>query len=425
MKEFEFDTESADKLSDFSIERAVLATLLNKPALIYQIITSITKDDFYSRHNKALFESICSTISDVGDDIALDPALLLIRTNLTDYKSDKEFIDYVEAVRASLYSVDSLDSYSKRLTSLTIRRKMLVELDRIRDDVLGDAESEGSELISRSEQRLLDLQLKSQGLEEMVLLGTDANKYLETVRSKPQGMVGIETGFHKIDAILDGLQRKRLYVIQGERKVGKTAILQNIGLGIAGLSRVPVLMISTEMFNEEMQMRALSKLTGVQSSEICRMLQEEVFYNKMLSACQELESFPFYHVRMPAYTLDKIRAVVTRFVKGIVGEENGKAKDCLVIFDYIKLPDISVGQALEKEHQILGHVTTKLKDLAGDLDIPILTAAQTNQMGGIASSYRITWFCDVLMEIKNLTEEERKKCMEIGRPCAGLVRFRI
>ena len=60
----------------------------------------------------------------------------------------------------------------------------------------------------------------------------------------------------------------------------------------------------------------------------------------------------------------------------------------------------------EKEYKILGQIADSLKQLAGDLEIPILTACQTNRSGDVANSYELTWFCDTFMELKNRPESE-------------------
>jgi len=61
---------------------------------------------------------------------------------------------------------------------------------------------------------------------------------------------------------------------------------------------------------------------------------------------------------------------------------------------------------MEKETQVLGQITTGLKDLAGSLDIPLLTAAQLNREGDVAASDRIAWFADVMMRWEAKSEKE-------------------
>ena len=61
-----------------------------------------------------------------------------------------------------------------------------------------------------------------------------------------------------------------------------------------------------------------------------------------------------------------------------------------------------------KEYQILGDVTTKLKDLAGQLNIPALTAVQLNRDNDVADSDRIARYADVICFWSGRDTEEMK-----------------
>ncbi|MGY0013224.1 DnaB-like helicase C-terminal domain-containing protein [Bacillus anthracis] len=50
----------------------------------------------------------------------------------------------------------------------------------------------------------------------------------------------------------------------------------------------------------------------------------------------------------------------------------------LIVFDYIKLPS-SNSNLGDKEFQALGYLTSGLKDLAGMLQVPIISAVQLNR----------------------------------------------
>ena len=58
------------------------------------------------------------------------------------------------------------------------------------------------------------------------------------------------------------------------------------------------------------------------------------------------------------------------------------------------------------KYQILGDVTTRLKDLSGQLDIPMLTAVQLNRKHDIADSDKIARYGDVMIFWEYRTEEE-------------------
>jgi len=103
---------------------------------------------------------------------------------------------------------------------------------------------------------------------------------------------------------------------------------------------------------------------------------------------------------MPGYTVDKLTALYKKYkLKHDIG---------LMIFDYIKEPDSNSIERNRKEYQVLGDVTTKLKDLSGSLNIPCLTAVQVNREGAVADSDRIIRYADTIMQWMYKTEEEQE-----------------
>ena len=79
------------------------------------------------------------------------------------------------------------------------------------------------------------------------------------------------------------------------------------------------------------------------------------------------------------------------------------------------MPQAGTGSTKEeKEYKILGQFADALKILAGDLDIPVLTACQTNRAGEVANSYELTWFCNTFMELTAKSDKELQNDLEAG-----------
>ena len=109
---------------------------------------------------------------------------------------------------------------------------------------------------------------------------------------------------------------------------------------------------------------------------------------------------------MPGFTVEKLVALYKKFkIKHNIG---------LAIFDYIKEPSGNDSVKERKEYQLLGDVTTRLKDLGGELDIPFLTAVQLNRDNDIADSDRIARYADVIAFWSQRTPEEREKAPKSG-----------
>jgi replicative DNA helicase len=68
----------------------------------------------------------------------------------------------------------------------------------------------------------------------------------------------------------------------------------------------------------------------------------------------------------------------------------------VIMFDYLKEPDSSSVDRQRSEYQLLGDVTTTIKNLAGELDIPAVTAVQLNRAKEIADSDKIARYADVI-----------------------------
>jgi replicative DNA helicase len=122
-------------------------------------------------------------------------------------------------------------------------------------------------------------------------------------------------------------------------------------------------------------------------------------YQRIQNRCVGMvEKGELYHEYMPGYSIEKIVALYKKYkLKHNIG---------LMIFDYIKEPDSSSIERQRREYQVLGDVTTKLKDLAGQLNVPCLTAVQINREGNVADSDRIARYADIIMQWTTRSKEE-------------------
>ena len=89
-----------------------------------------------------------------------------------------------------------------------------------------------------------------------------------------------------------------------------------------------------------------------------------------------------------------------------------------LFFDYIKIPSNQADFRTAQEYQKLGFFTSGLKDLAGILQIPVISACQANKEdvgsegpneNNIGGSYRILQLASKLMFLYNKSEERIAK----------------
>lgn len=196
-----------------------------------------------------------------------------------------------------------------------------------------------------------------------------------------------------------------------------TVWCDNVALHVAGVLKVPVLNLDTEMSREEHLARILAHLSSVPIKEI-----ENGTYGKdpskrqaVRQAAAYLKTIPYEYESVINKSFEEQVATIRRWTLKNVGvDESGKTKDCLVVYDYLQLTDASeFGGGDFKEYQILGFQMLSLLRLAARCDIPILSMLQLNRegidketTGTAAGSDRIIWKCANFSILKRKTEEE-------------------
>jgi replicative DNA helicase len=167
------------------------------------------------------------------------------------------------------------------------------------------------------------------------------------------------------------------------------------------------------MSTKEVRYRCLSILSGIPERDIIHGGYTKEQSIALKKAVQLMSKGLFFHEKMPGYSVEKITTLYKKFkLKHDIG---------LGVFDYLKEPDLSSVDRNRKEYQILGDVTTKLKDLAGILEIPFLTAVQLNRDHDVADSDKIARYADVVAHWTIRNEEER----ELTGPKGGMYKLII
>jgi len=187
-------------------------------------------------------------------------------------------------------------------------------------------------------------------------------------------------------------------------KHGKSTFLSNVSAHVAYRLSKPVLYVDTEMPFEQWRSRMISMLSNVPERRVQHGGYTEQEYFNLKQAIDLIKKGNLFHEYMPGYSVDKLAAIYNKY-KHVEGIE-------LAVFDYIKEPP--GGSKDRKEYQLLGDVTTALKDMSGELQIPFLCANQLNRQKDIADSDRILRYADVLMFFKPKEKEEMERGGTLG-----------
>ena len=125
------------------------------------------------------------------------------------------------------------------------------------------------------------------------------------------------------------------------------------------------------MSAEQLATRIISEQTGIPSNKIRRGAIDEADFEKIKDVSIELQNLPFYVDETGGLSIGQLAARARRL-------KRQRGLDLLVI-DYIQLLQGSSRRASESRVQEITEITTRLKALAKELNIPILALSQLSR----------------------------------------------
>jgi replicative DNA helicase len=195
---------------------------------------------------------------------------------------------------------------------------------------------------------------------------------------------GIATGLRDLDSKMGGLQRSDLVIVAGRPGMGKTALATNIAYNIAKAQRAEIQadgtsksvnggivgFFSCEMSAEQLATRILAEQTGIASSLIRRGGINQDEFEKIRDYTIQLEHLPLFVDETGGLSISQLTARARRL-------KRQKGLDVLVI-DYIQLLQ-GTGRRADNRVQEVTEITTSLKALAKELNIPIIALSQLSR----------------------------------------------
>jgi replicative DNA helicase len=397
-------------------ERAVLASCLNNPnAIIEMEAEGLTPKHFAVEAHKIIYSCIVYLFTKNAQIDAIS-----IMNTIKDEKAKKVIediggLEYILILQQSPTSSNT-HLFVQNVMQAYTRRNMYRTCAELQDVVIKADNMDSNELLGIMSQRVTDLTLDHSKVADAYKFGDSLGERLQRIAENPNEVPGLPTGWKRFDKITNGLEPNDLVIIVAESKTGKSVTLLNWAKHVAIDLGLPALYIDTEQSEEEQEFRLLSILTQIPEIELkTGLFMQDSAYgtakDKIASiqkAKKQMQESNLYHVFMPDFTLEKIQAVTRQFhlKHGIVA----------LFFDYINFnPTLMAQNRNLRDDMILTNLAIGLKDIAGILKIPVVTAAQENRTGygstekdakNIGGSIGILQKATKLCFLRNKTDEE-------------------
>lgn len=191
----------------------------------------------------------------------------------------------------------------------------------------------------------------------------------ESIFRDDRKAVGIPSGFHKFDEMVDGLQRGDVYVIAARPGAGKTAWVGNLIDNVARRGKKKVLLFALENRKKSVLKRMLCGRALVSLSKYNKRECNETEKQYLRSALAEFKEAPLFWEDRNHITMSEIRAVAGR-IKRLHG------LDLIVIDQLSHVGDGDVREKGLRSDEIIGKKMTIAKHMAQDLNVPVVVMNQ-------------------------------------------------
>lgn len=188
----------------------------------------------------------------------------------------------------------------------------------------------------------------------------------------PSSQSAILTPWKKLNDTLGGLEPGTLTLVAGRPGMGKSAFLMAIAAEVAKIG--PVVVYSLEMGTRGLVTRLIATASGVDHGAIRKGQAAGTDIDLLHMAHKKLRELPI--------SVDPRAGLDIREVQADAARRKAKGGLALVAVDYAQLLH---SENAESRIQEMGAVSQGLKQLAKDLNVPVVAAAQLNRAGdGVA-----------------------------------------
>lgn len=185
------------------------------------------------------------------------------------------------------------------------------------------------------------------------------------------GITGVPSQFTDLDKMLNGMGNSNLMILAARPAMGKTALAVNIAENICFKVNMPVGIFSLEMSAEQLVHRIVCSQSEVESDKIKSGNLNGIEFQRIVGAVNVMQNHLMVIDDQAGLKITDLRARARR-----MKETYGIG---FLIIDYLQLISGSGSRSQENRQNEISEISRMLKNLARELNIPVLCLSQLSR----------------------------------------------
>lgn len=352
---------------DAMAEKAVLGGILIDNSSITDVAELLQPKHFYFEEHRVIFEAVLGLFEkNQPIDIVTVGSQLKADGNISKLTDQKYLTELIDSVPTSAY----VKHYAEIVKNTYIKRTLITMGGHLVEKSFDD-QATVQELLDGAESEIFSLSqafLHRDFVALRDILATSFDRLERLIKSGGE-VRGVPTGFASLDRKLAGFQDSNLIILAARPGVGKTTFALNIAMHVALKEKMAVGFFSLEMSKEELVDRLLVGQADIDAWSLKTGRLTDNDYSRLTEAMGELAEAPIYIDDTPGASILEMRTKARKMKI---------EKDLrLIVVDYLQLA--VPGKRFESRVQEVGYISQNLKNLARELQIPVIALSQLNR----------------------------------------------
>jgi len=350
-------------------EQAVLGSMLIDSRCIPDVIGAVRADDFYSKVNKDIFETIYSMFN---YSMVIDPVTVLGQMKVNGVFNEQTSSDYVLELMNITPTAQNVMEYVRLVKDKALLRS-IAEAGGDICSLAQEGAGEALDILDIAEKKVYSLRQgrSNGGLEPISKVLVNVYEQLSIAAKNSDSMPGLSTGLADLDRVILGLNKSDLILIASRPGMGKTSIALNIALHVAKTSGKAVAVFSLEMAKEQLALRLLSSESFIDNKKLQTGRLSPEDWRKIAAAASSISSCNMLIDDNPSLSVADMNSRCRR------------VKDLgLVVIDYLQLMQAAGGNvnySNENRQQVVSDISRMLKIMAKELNVPVVCLSQLSR----------------------------------------------
>lgn len=381
-------------------EMAVLGAMLLDKNAISNAVETLEPDTFYNENHKLIFETILAMHE---RRVSVDVITLSEELKKREIFDKVGGEDFLVDIMSSTPTTANLEFHSRILLEKYFKRYLI----RISGEILENGYQDSLDAldeIDRAEQEIFKIAAMRfrSSYQNIKTLAHDVLSQIQLLReSDIKGVSGVPSGYYELDKMTNGFQNSDLIIIAARPSMGKTALSLSIARNAAMTYKKPVAYFSVEMAANQLMFRLLSAETKINQQNIRTGNISDKEMPGIVHALGKLAEIPLIIDDSPGLSILELKSKCRR----LKSEHN----IAMVMIDYLQLIKVKA----ESREREIALISRSLKEMAKELDIPVVAMAQLNR--GVEGRTDKTPMLSDLRESGSI-EQDADVVMFINRP---------